>query len=117
MPTPILNSTLADSYLGEYFDGLLAELAHVGPGGPTVRPVLQLCDGDDAFVVTLLAPGARLADVEVHYADEVLTISGSHLHRAVYLPAAIRDAEIRTTLRGGVLTVEVPKAPGATLLH
>lgn len=113
MLTPPLNATLEASYLEEVFDGLLAEIVHPGPAGLSARAVLRLRDGADAFVVTLPVPGLGIDDVDVCYADGVLTLRAPHLYRTVYLPAPVDAAHRQTTLREGVLTVELPKGHGA----
>jgi len=88
---------------------------------------------DDAFVIEASVPGFRPEDVEVTFADGLLTIKGNRsaetedksgtyvrrerrttsVFRQVGLPAEVRDDHINATFDNGVLRITVPRAEKA----
>ena len=88
---------------------------------------------DDAFVIEASVPGFRPEDVEVTFADGLLTIKGNRsaetedksgtymrrerrttsVFRQVGLPAEVRDDHISATFDNGVLRITVPRAEKA----
>ena len=88
---------------------------------------------DDAFVIEASVPGFRPEDVEVTFADGLLTIKGNRsaetedksgtyvrrerrttsVFRQVGLPAEVRDDHISARFDNGVLRITVPRAEKA----
>jgi HSP20 family protein len=102
-----------------------------GPAG--WAPPVDLHETDDAYVVQAEVPGLRREDVEIHFYDTRLTLSGTRRERAVpceqyhlierahgvfsrsfQLPLAVDAERITADLREGVLTVVVPKSSDAS---
>lgn len=104
-------------------------LDRFAPGPAGWAPPVDLHETDDAYVVSAEVPGLRREDVEIHFHDGRLTLSGTHRERAIpceqyhrvergqgtfsrtfQLPLAVEVDRITADLRGGVLTVVVPKS-------
>jgi HSP20 family protein len=96
-------------------------------------PSLDLSESKDAFVVKAEIPGMDAKDVEVSFQENVLTIKGEKKHekedkderyhrvertygaftRSVKLPVAVDGSKVNAAFKNGLLTVTLPKAPGA----
>lgn len=94
-------------------------------------PAADLCETADAYVVTAELPGVSRQQVRVDFHDGHLTLQGrrdarvaceqyhqverghGEFARTFRLPADVDAAAITADLRDGVLTVIVPKQPGA----
>ena len=96
-------------------------------------PSLDLSESKDAFMVKAEIPGMEATDVEVSFQDNVLTIKGEKKHekeekderyhrversygafmRSVKLPVAVDGNKVNAAFKNGLLTVTLPKAPGA----
>jgi len=112
-------------YFGQWFD----------PGASTQAwaPALDISERKDAYLVTVELPGVRARDVEITFADRLLTIQGERrpagdtagekVHRAerrhgafrrsIILPSHVMTDAIEATAHDGVLQILVPKAPEA----
>ena len=96
-------------------------------------PSLDMSETKDAFAVKVEVPGMEPADIHVALDNQVLTIKGEkrqekeskeeHFYRmersygafarTVRLPAAVDGSHATAGFKNGVLTVTLPKAPGA----
>jgi HSP20 family protein len=96
-------------------------------------PRLDLSETGEAFVVKAEIPGIDPKEVEVSLQGELLTIKGEkrqekeekgeHFHRversygafarSFRLPAPVDAGKVTATFKNGLLTVKLPKAPGA----
>jgi len=94
-------------------------------------PASDLCETADAYIVTAELPGVARAQIRVDYHDGHLTLHGrrdarvaceqyhqverghGEFSRSFRLPLGIDAERIAADLKDGVLTVVVPKAPGA----
>lgn len=109
-----------------------------GRGFPTfstsVVPRMDIAETDKVFELTAELPGLEEKDVEINFADGVLTIRGEKksekeqkdkdfrlverkygaFSRVVELPNGVDPASIQASLVKGVLTVTVPK-PAASV--
>ena len=75
---------------------------------------------DDAFVVLADLPGFEREEIELTYADDVLTISGVHedeaadhyrsrsVRESITVPEAVDVSAIDATYKNGVLEVRLP---------
>lgn len=101
--------------------------------GSGVTPSVDVAETDKDVVVTAELPGIEEKDVDVTYAEGMLTIKGEkkaekeekgkNFHRversygafsrAITLPAEIDDAKVDAKFAKGVLTVTLPKKPTA----
>lgn len=105
-------------------------LDRFAPGPAGWKPPVDLHETPDEYVVTAELPGLARADVEIHFHDGRLTLSGvrrarqiasGQFHRvergngsftrSFQLPVPIDSDAIRADLRDGVLTVTCPKHP------
>jgi HSP20 family protein len=108
-------------------------LDRFAPGPAGWSPPVDLHETDDQYVVTAEVPGLRNEDVQIHFQDGRLTLSGARherpasceqyhrierghgtFSRSFHLPMPIAENEIRADLREGVLTVVIPKAVNPT---
>ncbi len=96
-------------------------------------PMLDFAENKDAFVVKAEMPGVDPQDVAVSLENQVLMIKGEKRHekeqtderyyrterlygafaRTVRLPAAVDGSKVTAGFKNGLLTVTLPKAPGA----
>lgn len=96
-------------------------------------PRVDLSETKDAFVVKAEIPGVDQKDVSVSLEGQLLTIKGEKRQekeekdarhhrierawgafaRTMRLPAAVEGDKVSATFKQGVLTVTLPKAPGA----
>ncbi len=96
-------------------------------------PSLDLSETKDALVAKLEIPGMDPKDIQVSLQENLLTIKGEkkqekeekdeHYHRversfgaftrSVRLPVAVDGSKVNAHFKNGLLTVTLPKAPGA----
>jgi HSP20 family protein len=102
---------------------------------PELSPRMNVTETDTIIELTAELPGLEEKDVDINYADGVLTIRGEKksekeetdknyrllersygsFSRAIELPSGVDPASVKATLTKGVLTVTVPKpAPSVT---
>jgi HSP20 family protein len=118
-----------DRLLDRFGDWELPEL----PGMADWSPSLDLAETKDGFAVKVEIPGMEPGDIHVALDNQMLTIKGEkkqekeskdeHYYRmersygafarTVRLPAAVDGSKVTAGFKNGVLTVALPKAPGA----
>ncbi len=105
-------------------------------GGATGRsawaPAVDISESQDAYLVAADLPGVRTGEVEITFADGLLTIQGERHHasaaegqqvhraercygpfrRSITLPSHVDADKIEASAQDGVLQVRVPKAKG-----
>jgi HSP20 family protein len=107
----------------------LPEMRTLGDWAPT----LDFSENKDSFVVKAEIPGIDSRDISVSLENQMLTIKGEKKHekeekdeqyyrmernygafaRTVRLPAAVDGSKVTAAFKNGLLTVTLPKAPGA----
>jgi HSP20 family protein len=107
----------------------LPEMRTLGDWAPT----LDFSENKDSFVVKAEIPGIDSKDISVSLENQMLTIKGEKKHekeekdeqyyrversygafaRTVRLPAAVDGSKVTAAFKNGLLTVTLPKAPGA----
>lgn len=98
-----------------------------GPQG--WAPAVDLCETQDAFVVTAELPGVAREQVRIELHDGRLTLQGrrdarvpceqyhqverghGEFSRSFALPPTVDSERISADLRDGVLTIVIPKSP------
>jgi HSP20 family protein len=98
---------------------------------PTLHLPVNIKESQDGYTIEAPVPGFKPEDVQVTFADGVLTIearrseerreekgdyvrrevSYGNYRRRISLPGDIRADDIRASFEDGVLRVEVPRAP------
>jgi len=96
-------------------------------------PSLDLSETKDAFVVKVEVPGMDSRDIQVSLQENLLTIKGEKKQekeekderhhrversygaftRTVRLPVAVDGSKVDAKFKNGLLTVTLPKTPGA----
>lgn len=119
--------------LDRFFDG-----SDFGPlEGPAwlggFEPCIDVSETDDEVQISAELPGMDEKDIDVSLSDDVLVLKGERVdeheekrkdyyhreqmrgsfHRAIQLPAEIDTEKVRASFKKGVLTITLPKAPGA----
>lgn len=124
---PVREITRMQRDLDRMFDSVY------GNGGSNVSNwglPLDVAENGDAFVITASVPGINIDDVDITFADNVLTIRGEykfeeetedvkyHLRerrvgsfaRSITLPVSVDADQIEAEYEDGILTLNVPKA-------
>lgn len=96
-------------------------------------PALDVAEGKETITVKAELPGVEPTEIAVTLEGEMLTIKGEKEHtkeekderlhrvergwgafmRTVRLPAAVDAGKVTATFKNGVVTVTLPKTPGA----
>ncbi len=96
-------------------------------------PRLDLAESDNEVIVKVELPGIDPKDVEINVVGNVLTLRGEKkqdrqergrdfhfverqygsFHRSVPLPTTVDSDKVSAEYKGGVLTITLPKHPGA----
>ena len=110
--------------LGDGFGGLVV---------PRFAPRMDVVETKAGLQISLEAPGMAGGDIKITAEDDTLTVSGeksetrerkegaAHLtersygqfSRSIYLPRGVDPAKIEASMKDGVLTLAIPKRPGA----
>jgi len=129
VPVPFLGDEL-DRVMTQAFEGVPHTIAF-RPFARQAAPAFNVWEDDKHVFVEAEVPGMKPEELQVTVQDDLLTISGEQkteheehagyitqervrrtFRRTVQLPAPIGEGEdISATLKGGVLTVTVPKSP------
>lgn len=91
-------------------------------------PAVDVCEVDDHFVLSFDLPGVKKEDVQIHFEDGKVTISGERnstkgspdssytervygkFQRTFSLPKGVDPAKVEAEYENGVLQIAVPKA-------
>lgn len=95
-------------------------------------PRVNLYDTGASLLLTAEVPGLTTKDVQIHLENDVLTVSGERkvqvpegykahrrergaasFTRAFNLPVKVDSEKVTATLKDGVLSLDMPKAPAA----
>jgi len=118
-----------DRLFDRFFESPWTEL----PGLGDWTPALDVTEGKDAITVTAELPGIDAKDIAVSLEGDVLTIKGEKeqkkeekderqhrverswgaFMRSVRLPAPVDSGKVSAAFKDGVVTITLPKAPGA----
>lgn len=90
---------------------------------------VNVCEEDDAYVLSALVPGLQAEDLNIQVLDDVVRISGEYKHeevgylmqelpsgsfeRNLRLPASLESEKVEARIIDGVLTLRLPKAESA----
>lgn len=122
-----------DRLFESFGHGPLRSIARADNGSTLMSPRIDVKETDKEILISAELPGVDEKDVEVTFADNVLTIKGekktekeekdTNYHRversygsfmrSISLPAAADEAKISATCKNGVLSVTVPKSAEA----
>ncbi|CAM4330066.1 Hsp20/alpha crystallin family protein [Nocardiopsis rhodophaea] len=116
--------------LDQLFNTLWTEFGR--PGGEHVwRPLADLVETDDSYIVEIELPGVRKRDITIDTYDRELVVRGEmkesesggrfwrrtrpvgHFEHNVVLPSAVDTDSITASLNDGVLRITAPKATAA----
>ena len=118
-----------DRLFDRFFESPWTELPALGEW----TPALDVTEGKDALTVKAELPGVDIKDVGVSLEGDMLTIKGEKeqkkeekderqhrvertwgaFMRSVRLPAPVDGSKVTATCKDGVITVTLPKTPGA----
>jgi HSP20 family protein len=123
-----MNATQA-RWPGQRYDG--------GASTATWAPAVDICEREDAYLITAELPGVKPEDVEITFEDGLLVIQGERrsadyaagekahrverrygaFRRSITLPSHVEAEKIEASAQDGVLQVLVPKAQEAQARH
>jgi HSP20 family protein len=118
-----------DRLFDRFFESPWTELPALGDWTPT----LDVTEGKDALTVKAELPGVDAKDIAVSLEGDMLTIKGEKeqkkeekderqhrverswgaFMRSVRLPAPVDGSKVTAAFKNGVITITLPKAPGA----
>jgi HSP20 family protein len=118
-----------DKLFGSFFGDL--SFPHLKNG--QILPKIDLKETSERYLLDAELPGVPAEDVEVSVANGVLTVKGEHkaekeekdknylrversygqFERSINLPEDADDSKISAKSKDGVLTITIPKKPGA----
>jgi HSP20 family protein len=118
-----------DRVLDRFFEPKWEEYAALGEWAPS----LDLSESKEAFVVKAEVPGMEPGDIQVSLQENLLTIKGEKRQekeqkderyhrvernygafaRSVRVPVAVDGSKVDARFKNGLLTVTLPKMPGA----
>lgn len=118
-----------DRLFDRFFESPWTELPALGEW----TPALDVTEGKDALTVKAELPGVDIKDVGVSLEGDMLTIKGEKeqkkeekderqhrlerswgaFMRSVRLPAPVDGSKVTAAFKNGVITITLPKAPGA----
>ena len=118
-----------DRLFERFFESPWAELPALGDW----TPVLDVTEGKDAITVKAELPGVEPKEIAVSLEGDLLTIKGEKeqkkeekderqhrverswgaFMRSVRLPAPVDSGKVSAAFKDGVVTITLPKAPGA----
>lgn len=118
-----------DRLFERFFESPWAEMPALGDW----TPALDVTEGKDAIVVKAEVPGVEPKEIAVSLEGDLLTIKGEKEQRkedkderqhrverswgafvrSVRLPAPVDAGKVTAAFKNGVVTVTLPKAPGA----
>ena len=121
----------APGIFGDLFGNFFA--TPFGSGGNTMSPALDVVENPEDYVMKLDLPGLTQEQVDVHLANNVLTVQGETAEetkkdtdrwhvversrgafaRSVKFPTTVDAGRVKASMKNGVLTIVVPKAETA----
>lgn len=76
------------------------------------EPLTDVLEGDREVAVTIELPGVEKGDVQLHVAEEVVTVrveKGRRYHKAIQLPAKVIPSSAKATFKNGILDVTLQR--------
>lgn len=129
LPTMFRDNTSNVSSLSNWMDRVFDEVVNRNSG--TFIPTLNVCETDSNFEITVALPGMSRDDIEIHYENDMLTISGERkwkhdqeengrryhrveagygtFSRTLPLPNIVDADNINAEFQNGELMITVPK--------
>ena len=120
--------------VGDLFQSFF-QPASRGSNGSSMTPAIDVLENAENFTIAVDVPGYTMDQIDVQLGENVLTISGEHtavvetkdpkknddmrwhiversrgsFSRSIKFPVPVDAANVKAALKGGVLTVTVPK--------
>lgn len=129
LPTTFADRTSDISSLSSWMDRVFDEVMNRNSG--TFVPTLNVSETDKTFEITVTLPGMSRDDVEIHYENDILTISGERkwkhedeengrryhrvesgygsFRRSLPLPNFVDSENISASFENGELIITAPK--------
>lgn len=129
LPTTLANRNSDMTTFSNWMDRIFDEV--VNQNGGTFVPTLNVSETDQMFEITVALPGMSRDDVEIHYENNVLTISGERkwkheekengrryhrvesgygtFSRSMPLPNYVDSDQISAEFENGELIITAPK--------
>ena len=121
----------APASFGDLFSGFFT--TPFTSGAATLSPPIDVVENSEDYVMKLDLPGLSQEQVDVHFANNVLTVQGATAEesksetdrwhvversrgsfaRSVKFPVNVDPTRVKAAMKNGVLTIVVPKAETA----
>lgn len=122
---PARNFSLVDGFFNDDLWPVTAR-----PRAASFIPSFDVAEDDESYFITADLPGIKVADIDISYHRDMLTISGARkiengkrmtqrervsgsFSRTFGVPKGTITDDISASSEDGVLTVKIPKAPEA----
>ena len=132
MPQTTRNVDRFPSLFGDYFNAFLAPSFAAAPPA-AMSPSLDVVENAESYRLKLDLPGMSQENVNVQFADNVLTVQGERREesvrdedrrhiversagafaRSVKFPTNVDPTRVKAVMKNGVLTVTIPKSESA----
>jgi HSP20 family protein len=88
------------------------------PALPESRePLSDVLESEDEITVTVELPGAEKQDLQLHVAEDLVTVKtekGRRYAARIHLPAKVEPASAKATFKNSILDLVLQKKPEAT---
>lgn len=84
----------------------------VGIEAGSREPLTDIVEGEKEVAVTVELPGVEKQDVNLHVAEDVLTVrveKGRRYHKQIHLPAKVVPSSAKATFKNGILDVTLKR--------
>ncbi len=132
MPQSSRSADRFPSMFGDYFNTFLSPSFAVAPTVP-MSPSLDVVENAEGYRLKLDLPGMSQENVNIQFADNVLTVQGERREestrdedrrhiversygsfaRSVKFPTNVDSSRVKAVMKNGVLTVTIPKSEAA----
>lgn len=94
------------------FGSAARDVPEVGLEAGSREPMSDVLEGEKEVTVTIELPGVEKQDVNLHVAEEAVTVrveKGRRYHKRISLPADVEPSSAKATFKNGILDLSLQK--------